>query len=78
MAAKTVGFAVAQEDTATLDALVDHFAGGNRSEFLRVAMRRMSRDLKAERMREIQAGFRAEMNGKVATREEVLALIDRH
>lgn len=75
MAAKTVGFAIAEEDTETLMTLVDHYGHGNRSEFLRVAMKRLARDLRAERMQKIQAGFREATGGRVVTREEVLALI---
>ena len=75
MAAKTVGFAIAEEDTATLDSLVNHYGHGNRSEFLRVAMKRLARDLRAERMQEIQAEFREATGGRIVSRDEVLTLI---
>lgn len=74
MAAKTVGFAIAEEDRPALDLVVEHFGGGNRSEFLRVAVKRMARDLRAERMQAIQAGMR-ETVGRVVSREEVTALV---
>jgi len=70
-----VGFAIADEDRPHLDALVEHFGGGNRSEFLRVAMRRMRHEMWAEKMRDIQARGRAEMGGRVVSREEVNARI---
>jgi len=75
MAAQTVGFAIADEDRPQLDALVEHFGHGNRSEFLRVAMRRMRHEMWAEKMRGIQARGRAEMGGRVVSREEVSARI---
>ncbi len=54
MAAKTVGFAISPEDRAELDRLVDRFGGGNRSEFLRAAMKVMTVQDRAERLRLIQ------------------------
>lgn len=71
MAEKTVGFTIADEDRERLDALVEHFGKGDRSEFLRVAMRRMQRDLLAERMRALQSRARAELNGRVVERDEI-------
>lgn len=75
MAAKTVGFAIADEDREQLDALVDHYGNGNRSEFLRVAMKRLHRDMLAERMQQLQSRARAELGGRVVTRAEVTALV---
>lgn len=75
MAARTVGFAITDEDRPQLDALVEHFGHGNRSEFLRVAMRRMRHEMWAEKMRGIQARGRAETGGRVVSREEVSARI---
>ncbi len=75
MAAKTVGFAIADEDREQLDALVDHFGKGNRSEFLRVAIRRLRHDMVAERMQELQSRARTELAGRVVTRDEVSALV---
>jgi len=77
MAAKTVGFAVAEEDAAGLKELVDHFGHGNRSEFLRVAMQRMRHELFAERMRGLQAESREQLGGRVVSRDEVGALVKR-
>ena len=65
MSVETVWFAIAAEDRPQLDDLVDYFGHGNRSEFLRVAMKRMRHEMWAEKMRAIQARGRAEMEGKV-------------
>ena len=75
MAAETVGFAIAAEDRPQLDELVNYFGDGNRSQFLRVAMKRMRHEMWAEKMRDIQARGRAEMGGRVVTREETAARI---
>lgn len=75
MAAKTVGFAIADEDREQLDALVEHFGKGNRSEFLRVAMKRLRHDMLAERMQALQSRARTELAGRVVTRDEVSALV---
>lgn len=75
MAAKTVGFAIADEDREQLDALVEHFGRGNRSEFLRVAMKRLHRDMLAERMQQLQSRARAELGGRPVSREEVADLV---
>ena len=63
MTAKTVGFAISDEDREQLDALVDHFGQGNRSEFLRVAIRRLHRDMVSERMQQLQSRAREELAG---------------
>ena len=75
MAARTVGFAIADEDREQLNALVEHYGNGNRSEFLRVAMKRLHRDMLAERMQELQVRARDELGGRVVTRDEVTALV---
>jgi len=75
MAAQTVGFAIASEDRQQLDQLVEHFGGGNRSEFLRAAMKRMRHEMWAEKMRDIQAQGRADLGGRVVSPEEIRARI---
>lgn len=75
MAAKTVGFAIAEEDRALLDSLADYFAGGNRSEFLRMAMERMAREKFADRFQALQAKVRQELGGKVLSEDEVAQLV---
>lgn len=77
MGAKTVGFAIADEDQAKLQTLVDHFGHGNRSEFLRAAMKRMARDMWAEKMCGLQGQARDELAGRVVSREEVTALVKK-
>jgi len=75
--AKTVGFAIADEDQEKLNALVMYYGGGNRSEFLRAAMKRMSHDMWAEKMRSLQDDVRDELDGRVVSREEVTALVKK-
>ena len=77
MTAKTVGFAIADEDQPKLQALVEHFGNGNRSEFLRAAMKRMTHDMWAEKMRDLQRQAHDELGGRIVSREEVTALVKR-
>lgn len=74
MVARTVGFAVAEEDAALLERLVQHYGHGNRSEFLRAAMRQMAAAERAERLRSIQADMHASL-GRILTQHEVNALV---
>jgi Arc/MetJ-type ribon-helix-helix transcriptional regulator len=74
MAAQTVGFAVADDDRPLLDRLVDRYGHGNRSEFLRVAMRVMAAEERAERLRDLQARVHAQV-GRVYTADEVTDLV---
>jgi hypothetical protein len=55
MATTTIGFAVADEDRAELDELVDYFAQGNRSAYLRATLKVMKSIKLAEQLRELQA-----------------------
>ena len=73
--AKTVGFAIADEDRELLERLVDHYGAGNRSEFLRVAMKRMEHDRLAERLVQTAVLVRADLGGKVYSEDEVNQLI---
>jgi Arc/MetJ-type ribon-helix-helix transcriptional regulator len=77
MRAKTVGFAIADEDRALLEDLVTEYGGGNRSEFLRYAMKKIARDRLAERMAKLQQEARKDMGGKVYTTEETQVLIKK-
>lgn len=77
MRAKTVGFAIADEDRALLNELVAEYGGGNRSEFLRYAMKKIARDRLAERMAKLQQEARQDLGGKVYTTEETQALIKK-
>jgi len=51
----TVGFSIPETEQPRLDRLVEVFAGGNRSAFLRLAMDRMDAADRAQRLRSIQA-----------------------
>lgn len=77
MVAKTVGFAIADEDQERLQALVEHYGNGNRSEFFRAAMKGMARDMWAEKMQDLQAQAGEELAGRVVSREEVTALVKK-
>ena len=55
MATKTVGFAVAAEDEKRLARLTEKFGHGNRSAFLREAMRQMEVVDRADRLADLQA-----------------------
>ena len=74
MAAVTVGFAIDEEDRALLEDLVAFYADGNRSEFLRLAMKRMARDRFAKRLSDLQSDLKKDLNGRVYTTEEIVAM----
>ena len=74
MAAVTVGFAIAEEDRALLEDLVAFYADGNRSEFLRLAMKRMARDRFAKRLSDLQSDLKKDLNGRVYTTEEIVEM----
>jgi metal-responsive CopG/Arc/MetJ family transcriptional regulator len=75
MAAKTVGIAVADELRPALDEVVEHFGHGNRSEFLRLAVRDYQGRLRLERLHALREEARSERGGRVYTSDEVLELI---
>jgi hypothetical protein len=60
MTAKPVEFAVEDKDRARLQILVDYFGDGNRAEFLRVAIERLTREMRAEKMHVLQEQAREE------------------
>lgn len=55
MGTRTVGFAIAEEDEGRLQRLTERFGGGNRSAFLRAAMRQMEVVDRAGRLAAVQA-----------------------
>lgn len=55
MTTKTIGFAVAEEDVAMLNELVEYFGNGNRSAYLRATMKIMQSVRLAEELQELQA-----------------------
>ncbi|MCL2423937.1 MAG: hypothetical protein FWD11_08630 [Micrococcales bacterium] len=73
MAAETVRFVVRQEDRAELDRLVEHFGGGDRSQFLREAIKVMATQERAERLRRLQAQAHQD-TGRVWTADEANVL----
>jgi metal-responsive CopG/Arc/MetJ family transcriptional regulator len=75
MRAKTVGIAVSDELRPALDEVVEHFGGGNRSEFLRLAVREYQARLRLERFHAIREQVRDELGGRRYTSDEVLELI---
>ncbi len=77
MRAKTVGFAIADEDRELLEELVREYGRGNRSEFLRVAMRRMKHDLLAQRFRDLQKDAHDLVQGRILSDDEVVTLVKR-
>lgn len=85
MAARPISFAVEEADIPILEELSDAFGGGNRSEFLRVAMKEFQerlRKMKLEKLRlgmeDLHAEALTERGGKVYTTEETLKLIDEN
>ena len=75
MAAKTVGIAVADDLRPALDEVVAYFGHGNRSEFLRLAVRDYQGRLRLERMHLLRDRARAERGGRRHSADEVLELI---
>lgn len=75
MAARTVGIAVSDELRPALDEVVEHFGRGNRSEFLRVAVRDFQQRLRLERLHALRDRARAERGGRLYSTDDVLALI---
>lgn len=75
MAARTVGIAVADDLRPALDEVVEHFGHGNRSEFLRLAVRDYQGRLRLERLHALREQARAERSGRRYTSDEVLELI---
>lgn len=77
MSAKTVGIAISDDLRPALDEVVEHFGGGNRSEFLRLAVRDYQRRMRLERMHALRDEARAERGGRRYTPDEVQALIQQ-
>jgi hypothetical protein len=77
MGTRTVGFAIADEDVARLERLTLRFGHGNRSAFLREAMKQMEVIDRAERLAELQA-YGAERSAAAGLRaEEALEVVRR-
>ncbi|MHB1524578.1 MAG: hypothetical protein ACYCS9_07960 [Candidatus Dormibacteria bacterium] len=77
MATRTVGFAIAKEDEERLRRLTVRFGHGNRSAFLREAMRQMEVVDRAQRLANLQ-GYGAERASAAGiTPDEALAVVRR-
>lgn len=74
MAVKTVGFAIADDDRPLLDRLVERYGHGNRSEFLRAAMKIMAAEERAERLRSLQDRVHSQV-GQVYSPAQVNELV---
>lgn len=75
MAAKTVGIAIADDLRPALDEVVEHYGHGNRSEFLRLAVREFQGRMRLERMHALRDEAREERGGRRYSAQEVLDLI---
>lgn len=75
MSAKTVGIAISDDLRPALDEVVEHFGHGNRSEFLRLAVRDYQGRLRLERLHALREEARIERGGRRYTSDEVLGLI---
>jgi Arc/MetJ-type ribon-helix-helix transcriptional regulator len=77
MASRTIGFAVDEADEARLERLTRRFGGGNRSAFLREAMRQMEVVERAQRLAALQA-YGAERAAATGVRpEDAVAVVRR-
>lgn len=77
MGTRTVGFAIAEEDEARLERLTAKFGHGNRSAFLREAMRQMEVIDRAARLAALQ-GYGAERSAVAGlSADEALAVVRR-
>jgi predicted transcriptional regulator len=75
MRAKTVGFAIADEDRELLDKMVAKYGDGNRSEFLRQALKMMARREMAERINDLRSELREQNGGSFLSHEEIMELV---
>lgn len=75
MAAKTVSIAMTDDLRPALDEVVEHFGHGNRSEFLRLAVRDYQGRLRVEPMHALRDQARSERGGRRYWTDEVLTLI---
>jgi Arc/MetJ-type ribon-helix-helix transcriptional regulator len=74
---KTVGFSIASSDMPRLDRLVEKYGHGNRSEFLREAMRQMEVVDRAQRLQHLQAIGTAHSADRGVTLDDVNAIVDK-
>jgi len=72
---KALLFAVPEDVLPDLEIVSNEFAGGNRSEFLRVAVRHFRSRMMAERLKSIRAQGKADRGGRIYSNAEVMALV---
>lgn len=77
MASKTIGFAVAEEDEARLDRLTRKFGGGNRSAFLREAIRQMEVVDRAGRLAALQVYGADKADAAGLSAEDAVSVVRR-
>lgn len=77
MTSITVGFSIPEEDQARLERLVQRFGQGNRSAFLRSAMKHMEVLDRAERLDELSRYGAERLATKGLSPEEIPALVAR-
>lgn len=77
MAAQTVGFAIDPELRPGLNEVVEHYGHGNRSEFLRVAVREFQSRMRLERLHALREEARQERRSRILSADEVMELIQR-
>lgn len=77
MASITIGFSIPKQDEARLQRLVDRFGQGNRSAFLRAAMKHMEVLERAERLDELSRYGAERLTARGLTVEEIPELVKR-
>ena len=75
MASITLGFSIPKEDEARLQRLVEHFGRGNRSAFLRAAMKHMEVLERAERLGELSQYGAERLASKGLSVDEIPGLV---
>ncbi len=73
--AQTVGFSVDPELVEQIQAVSDYFAGGNRSAFLRLAVKNYRSRMRHEQMQAFREEARRQAGGRVLSEDEVRALV---
>ena len=75
MASITIGFSIPKEDEARLQRLVDRFGQGNRSAFLRAAMKHMEVLERADRLDELSRYGAERLAARGLSAEDIPALV---
>ena len=75
MTSITIGFSILEEDEERLQRLVDHFGQGNRSAFLRAAMKHMEVLERAERLNALSDYGAERLAAKGLSPEDIPALV---